>query len=90
MEGRSFTHPRRAVSQCANGGVGWATPPSIFDNSRKNKGQPLFVNFALRVYNSYNHTDDPGLHMWPQDQFRHSFQAFARHHLKLLCCSIPI
>ena len=38
---------------------------SIFENLRKNNGQASFVAFALRLYNSYNHSHAPGLHMWP-------------------------
>ena len=37
---------------------------SIFDNSRKNKGQASFVAFAQRLCNHYNHTHAPAPHMW--------------------------
>ena len=37
---------------------------SIISNSRKNKGQALFVTFAPRLDNSYNHAHMPGPHMY--------------------------
>ena len=42
--------------------------PSFFKYFRqfKKKQRPsTFVTFALRLYNSYNHAHEPGLHMWP-------------------------
>ena len=37
---------------------------SIFDNSRKINGQAFSVTFALRLYKSYNHADEPHQQMW--------------------------
>ena len=38
--------------------------------TRKNKGQAYIVTFALRLYNSYNHTHVPGQLKWLRAQLQ--------------------